>query len=150
MKKSEIEQMSHEELEYFWHVGKRLVIEGFLRQNFVKTEKGGEILAQNRKILDLGCGTGADFLVLQKFGRVSGLDISEVALDFCRKYDFEKLIKADAAEPNLGTVIAPILKDRGADRGACRLENKKTKQSLHRHSGNVQNLPASGIPDKLE
>jgi len=129
MKKSEIEKMAIEESTYFWHVGKRLVVEGFLRQNFVKTEKGGEILAQNLKILDLGCGTGADFLVLQKFGRVSGLDISEVALDFCKQYDFEELIQADAATPNANPVILASPSTDGRVRNS----------TFSRHSGEVQN-----------
>ncbi len=46
----------------------------------------------NPEILDVGCGTGGMMLWLQGFStKISGLDISEVALDFCVKNGLDRL-----------------------------------------------------------
>ena len=40
---------------------------------------------QNLKILDVGCGTGINLSRLEKYGHVYGIDISEEAVNYCRK-----------------------------------------------------------------
>jgi SAM-dependent methyltransferase len=37
------------------------------------------------RILDVGCGTGANLEMLQQFGEASGVDVSDDALEFCRQ-----------------------------------------------------------------
>lgn len=66
---------------HWWFAGRRLILESFLRQIFDKSE------IRNRKsqILDVGCGTGANLEMLAKFGEAAGVDVSEDALEFCRK-----------------------------------------------------------------
>lgn len=58
---------------YWWFVGRRKIIRavmsGFLDQR-----------QQNKKILDIGCGTGGMFSVLKEFGEVSGMDMSLYAI----------------------------------------------------------------------
>ncbi|MCV4655497.1 class I SAM-dependent methyltransferase, partial [Escherichia coli] len=42
---------------------------------------------RNKKleILDVGCGTGANLEMLQKFGNAYGVDVSDEALAFCSR-----------------------------------------------------------------
>jgi len=47
-------------------------------------------------ILDLGCGTGGTTVVLQKYGRVTGIDISHEAIKLAHRYPIEVLQQADA------------------------------------------------------
>jgi SAM-dependent methyltransferase len=39
---------------------------------------------QNPKILDVGCGTGANLEMLAQFGESEGVDVSDDALEFCK------------------------------------------------------------------
>lgn len=75
MKQDEYKRMHDFEHFYWWHVGRRYIVETLLRR-FV-----GE--KQNR-ILEVGCGTGGNMKMLAQFGDVTGLDPSREALDFCR------------------------------------------------------------------
>src|SRR3989338_8220670 len=50
------------------------------------------------KILDLGCGTGAEFSMLRRYGQVTGLDISEYAADACRKKFFDIQVRVGSAD----------------------------------------------------
>ena len=43
------------------------------------------------KILDVGCGTGANLLMLSEYGEAEGVDISEDALAFCRERGLDKV-----------------------------------------------------------
>ena len=48
--------------------------------------------------LDIGCGTGANLLMLSKYGDAEGVDISDDALAFCRERGLQKLKKGAAEE----------------------------------------------------
>lgn len=45
----------------------------------------------NYKLLDIGCGTGNILLMLQEFGEAVGVDVSPVALEFCRTRNLSAL-----------------------------------------------------------
>lgn len=63
---------------HWWFVGRRRIIAGFL-------EKIREDLKTARpRILDVGCGTGANLELLAKYGEAEGVDVSQEALSFCR------------------------------------------------------------------
>jgi SAM-dependent methyltransferase len=49
-------------------------------------------------ILDAGCGTGLLLQQLQILGKVEGVDISEEALEFCRKRGLDNVRRADVLE----------------------------------------------------
>ncbi len=66
---------------HWWFVGRRAILETFLKQ-IVQNLKSK---IQNPRILDVGCGTGANLEMLAQFGTAEGVDVSDDALEFCRK-----------------------------------------------------------------
>jgi len=79
---------------HWWFVGRRAILESFLRPicEKLKAEKEGEL-----RILDVGCGTGANIKMLSQFGKAEGVDVSDDALEFCRKKGL-KVAKGTAEE----------------------------------------------------
>jgi SAM-dependent methyltransferase len=79
------------EQSHWWHVGRRKIIAGFVKDicDRMKDRKA--------RILDVGCGTGANLLLLSQYGDAEGVDISEDALSFCRERGL-KQVKLGAAE----------------------------------------------------
>jgi SAM-dependent methyltransferase len=80
MQQHTYEIMNRVEDSHWWFVGRRAILEEFLRQ-IIQNPKS-EI--QNPKILDVGCGTGANLEMLAQFGEAEGVDVSDDALEFCR------------------------------------------------------------------
>src|SRR6185295_17807624 len=80
------------ESSHWWYQGRRKIIAGFVRDICSK------IHGRQPRILDVGCGTGANLLLLSKFGDVEGVDISPDALDFCRERGFKHLHLGAAEE----------------------------------------------------
>jgi SAM-dependent methyltransferase len=70
--------MREVEDKHWWFVGRRRIIaswvEGLCR----------EIGKRRPRILDVGCGTGANLQMLAEFGVAEGVDVSAEALEFCR------------------------------------------------------------------
>ena len=64
---------------HWWFVGRRAILEGFLK-GIIQNLK-----SQNPKILDVGCGTGANLEMLAQFGAAEGVDVSDDALEFCKQ-----------------------------------------------------------------
>lgn len=78
---------------HWWFCGRRRIIETFVGEAISNLNlKDGRA-----RILDIGCGTGANLEVLEKFGDTEGLDISEDALEFCRARGFQN-VRRGAAE----------------------------------------------------
>lgn len=71
--------MNRVEDSHWWFVGRRAILEEFLRQ-IIQSPKSK---VQNPKILDVGCGTGANLEMLAGFGEAEGVDVSDDALEFC-------------------------------------------------------------------
>ncbi len=53
-------------------------------------------------ILDAGCGTGRLCQLLAPYGTVSGCDVSDLALEFCRKRGLDHVFQADLNDAELG------------------------------------------------
>jgi len=87
--------MDEVEGSHWWFVGRRAILETFLRQIVSSLEsrlqaaksgepsKGGTL--NELRILDVGCGTGANLEMLSQFGEPEGVDVSDDALEFCRR-----------------------------------------------------------------
>ena len=79
------------EQSHWWHVGRRKILSSFVEAVC------SQIKDRRARILDVGCGTGANLLMLSKFGDAEGVDISPDALSFCKERGLAK-VKLGAAE----------------------------------------------------
>ena len=86
--------MDEVEGSHWWFVGRRAILESFLHdivsslKSRLQAAPGEPAKAgtQNQlKILDVGCGTGANLEMLSQFGEAEGVDVSDDALEFCRR-----------------------------------------------------------------
>ena len=86
--------MDRVEDKHWWFVGRRAILETFMRQIVngsefrlqAASEGPAKAGTQNAlRILDVGCGTGANLEMLSQFGNAEGVDVSDDALDFCRR-----------------------------------------------------------------
>lgn len=73
--------MDRVEDSHWWFVGRRAILETFMRGVVDKIRTPHSAL----RILDVGCGTGANLEMLAQFGTAEGVDVSDDALEFCRK-----------------------------------------------------------------
>ena len=73
--------MDRVEDKHWWFVGRRAILETFLKGIIQKIRNPRSAI----RILDVGCGTGANMEMLAQFGLAEGVDVSDDALEFCRK-----------------------------------------------------------------
>jgi len=73
------------EQEHWWYTGRRKILAGFVEQIC------RQVPDRRPRILDVGCGTGANLLMLSEYGDAEGVDISEDALAFCRERGLDKV-----------------------------------------------------------
>ena len=76
---------------HWWFVGRRRIIDSFVARIC------RDIGKRRPRILDVGCGTGANLQMLAAFGVAEGVDVSQEALSFCRARGLAK-VKHGAAE----------------------------------------------------
>jgi len=74
---------------HWWYVGRRRIIQALV-------EKISTTL-KTRRILDVGCGTGANLKMLAAYGKAEGVDISPQAVDFCHERGLDS-VKLGAIE----------------------------------------------------
>src|ERR1044071_260122 len=70
---------------HWWCTGRRTILARFV------DEICRQVTDRRPRILDVGCGTGANLLMLSKYGEAEGVDISEDALAFCRERGLDKV-----------------------------------------------------------
>src|SRR4026208_2240841 len=76
---------------HWWYVGRRRIIQSLV-------EKICETLNNpSPRLLDVGCGTGANLKMLAAHGRAEGVDISPQAVEFCRERGLDS-VRLGAAE----------------------------------------------------
>jgi SAM-dependent methyltransferase len=73
--------MNRVEDSHWWFVGRRAILESFL-QSIVKSFETD--VKEPVRILDVGCGTGANLEMLSQFGDSEGVDVSDEAIEFCK------------------------------------------------------------------
>jgi SAM-dependent methyltransferase len=78
---------------HWWFAGRRRILESFVRSIVADLNLQG----RPPRILDVGCGTGANLEMLAQFGETEGVDVSEDALAFCRARGLDQ-VKLGAAE----------------------------------------------------
>lgn len=88
MEKKEYQKMANFEENYWWHKGKKHLVEVILDTYF----NGNK---EKLEILEIGCGTGGITKELTKWGKVTGVDTSKEAIEICRKRGISHLIVAD-------------------------------------------------------
>jgi len=100
--------MNKVEKGHWWFAGRRRIIESFLkrlcrdvarvdgvpRDNANPTGNGRP--GASLRILDVGCGTGANLELLSQFGDAEGVDVSPEALAFCRARGLENVKQGEA------------------------------------------------------
>jgi len=86
--------MRRVEASHWWFVGRRRIIRSFVERLFPDLRANDE---KQARILDVGCGTGANLEMLSEFGVAEGVDVSPEALSFCQGRGL-KNVKLGAAE----------------------------------------------------
>ncbi|MCX6816699.1 MAG: class I SAM-dependent methyltransferase, partial [Candidatus Beckwithbacteria bacterium] len=86
MESLEYTKMFQLEDRHWWFVAKRRFTAAILSTLSLK----------QAKILDVGCGTGRNMLMLQEFGTVSGVDLSPLAIKYCRQRGLTQLQQGSA------------------------------------------------------
>ena len=79
------------EQSHWWYTGRRKILTSFVEDICRR------VTDRRPRILDVGCGTGANLLMLSRFGDAEGVDVSEDALAFCRERGLAN-VKLGAAE----------------------------------------------------
>jgi SAM-dependent methyltransferase len=75
---------------HWWFAGRRRIIESFLAPLCEQMKPG------RPRILDVGCGTGANLEMLAQFGEAAGVDVSSDALEFCRQRGLQNVRQGEA------------------------------------------------------
>jgi SAM-dependent methyltransferase len=73
--------MDEVEGSHWWFVGRRKILESFLEPIIRRIRHPRSTI----RILDVGCGTGANIEMLSQYGEAEGVDVSDDALEFCRQ-----------------------------------------------------------------
>lgn len=69
------QQMAEIEDRHWWFVARRQILDRVIR---------GLPLPDNADILEAGCGTGGSLAMLARYGRLHGMDLTEIALELAR------------------------------------------------------------------
>lgn len=89
MENTHYETLYRTEYGHWWYKTRRKIIFNIIKKN--RSNLGKDI-----KILDVGCGTGLLLKELETLGVCCGIDISQKAVDFCKKRGIGNVQIADA------------------------------------------------------
>lgn len=91
MEKEEYRKHFELEEQFWWFVGRREIIRTILEcHNVIKDRESN--------LLDIGCGTGINLKVFQKYIHSFGCDLSDEAIYFCKKRNLKSVVKSSAGE----------------------------------------------------
>ena len=88
MEEFALKEIFKNEESHWWFVGTRNIVFSQIDRYFNKNK--------GLKILDVGCGTGIVIKRLEKYGDTFGIDISNKAIEFCKKRNIKNILKANA------------------------------------------------------
>lgn len=88
MNEVEFHRMAEVEDTYWWHVGRRSIIGHQLH---------ALPLPDQPRILNIGCGTGGMITILEQYGEVTNADVAHVAIDYCRRRGYERLVHVEGS-----------------------------------------------------
>lgn len=74
--------------DHWWYAARRTILDRVLSEVHAAGLPKGTLL-------DLGCGTGSNLPVLEKYGKAHGLDMSPEAVEFCRLQGIDNVTRAD-------------------------------------------------------
>ena len=77
MARSMYQDLYNYEDSHWWFVGRRRIVFSILNKYL-------PVVNSQLRLLDVGCGTGANLTRLEKYGHATGVDISEEAIKFCQ------------------------------------------------------------------
>lgn len=80
--------MADTENSYWWHVGRKKIINKQLN-------KTSDSSTPSTRVLNIGCGTGGTIPMLSKFGSLDNVDVSQEAIDICHAKGFSNVKKID-------------------------------------------------------
>ena len=84
--------IAQNEKNHWWYESRRAIFFSVLKKALTGFSRDG-------KLYDIGCGGGGNFAVWSSFSNSCiGVDMSEKALDSCRKFGYEDLILTDAGD----------------------------------------------------
>jgi len=85
----EYETMFHVENHHWWYLGLRAMMGQFWRRH---------VAMDAPRVLDAGCGTGANLVALERLARPVGIDLAPHALRFCRQRGLTRTAVASTLE----------------------------------------------------
>ena len=91
MQEHTYEVMAREEGRHWWFRGRRRILESFVAALTEPAAPHG-----SWRILDVGCGTGGNLAMLERFGAVDGVDASAAAVAHCRVRGVTRVTQARA------------------------------------------------------
>src|SRR5438309_164976 len=80
MEPSEYDNIARLEQAHWWYVGMREIAAGLLARYCIAAPVGSPVPA--RRILDAGCGVGGGLRWLSAFGKVTGIDLHPLAIQY--------------------------------------------------------------------
>jgi SAM-dependent methyltransferase len=89
MEKTIYHKMAASEDIHWWFIGRRFIVEQVIKEL---------CLPKNSEVLEVGCGTGGNFALLSRFGKVYGVELDDTAREYARKR-------------GIGTILAGSLPD---------------------------------------
>jgi SAM-dependent methyltransferase len=101
VKPAEYRRMFEAEETQWWYAGQRAIADALLAPALAGPAERGRPL----RILDAGCGTGANLVHLERFGRAVGIDLAAEALEFCRARGVRAVRSALGALPFPGAAF---------------------------------------------